>query len=88
MFVQVLPSKHINITGCRFGITCSSKVGGAVVRNKVKRQIRSLLREQPCPLLNSYTYVFIARPQIVAQPYAIIKKEFVHLLAQIKRNYG
>lgn len=29
----------------RFGISCGKKMGNAVVRNKIKRQCRSMLRE-------------------------------------------
>ena len=31
---------------CRFGITASRKVGGAVVRNRSRRRIRELLRNR------------------------------------------
>jgi ribonuclease P protein component len=51
-------------TESRIGITVSRKLGGAVVRNKLKRQLREAL--QACELLDGAAdYVAIARPGLV-----------------------
>ena len=60
----------------RFGFTASKKVGGAVLRNKAKRRMRSLVNElknifKP----HGHDYVLIARKQVLNQDYNKIKDE-------------
>ena len=47
---------------CRLGITVSRKVGGAVVRNRVKRRIREWFRVERGSLGSGVDWVVIARP--------------------------
>ncbi len=47
---------------CRLGITVSGKVGGAVVRNRVKRRIREWFRVERGLLGSGVDWVVIARP--------------------------
>jgi ribonuclease P protein component len=47
---------------CRLGITVSRKVGGAVVRNRVKRRIREWFRSERDSLGRGVDWVVIARP--------------------------
>jgi len=44
----------------RYGFSISSRVGGAVVRNRVKRRLREILRDMP--LKTGWDIVIIARP--------------------------
>ena len=46
----------------RLGITVSRKVGGAVVRNRVKRRVRSVFRRDPERLLPDSDLIVIAKP--------------------------
>jgi ribonuclease P protein component len=46
----------------RLGVTVSRKVGGAVVRNHVKRCVRELFRRDPQRLLPQHDLVVIAKP--------------------------
>lgn len=47
----------------RLGITASRKVGGAVVRNRVKRLLREAFRLNKHDLPRGLILVFIAKPQ-------------------------
>jgi ribonuclease P protein component len=46
----------------RLGVTVSRKVGGAVVRNRVKRRIREVFRRDPRRLLPGHDVIVIAKP--------------------------
>jgi ribonuclease P protein component len=51
-------------TLARVGITVSSKVGGAVVRNRVKRKLREAIRHEIAGL-PAVDLVLVARPSAV-----------------------
>ena len=46
---------------CRYGITASKKVGGAVQRNRSRRVIREAFRTLDEPLRGNWDLVFVAR---------------------------
>ena len=46
----------------RFGFTVSKKVGGAVVRNKVRRRLREIVRLNRAAFPSGRCYVIVARP--------------------------
>lgn len=46
---------------CRIGITVSRKIGGAVERNRLKRQLREAIQANQA-LQDGFDYVLIARP--------------------------
>ena len=50
----------------RFGFTVSRKVGGAVVRNRVKRWLREAVRHERAALSGRWDVVFIAHPDAAA----------------------
>mgnify|MGYP003571259968 CR=1 FL=1 len=47
--------------GCRYGITTSKKIGGAVERNRARRVIRAAFRELESEVKGSWDFVFVAR---------------------------
>jgi ribonuclease P protein component len=48
----------------RLGLSVSKKIGGAVVRNRVKRLLREAFTAYRERLVEDYDVVFIARPQL------------------------
>jgi ribonuclease P protein component len=49
-------------SGSRLGLTVSRRVGGAVVRNRVKRRLREWFRQSATRSAGAFDWVVIARP--------------------------
>ena len=65
-----------NLKTSRFGIVVSTKISKkAVVRNKVKRQIREVLRSQLDKVKPGYDVVIITLPAIIDKEYVDIEKD-------------
>ncbi|WP_249029278.1 ribonuclease P protein component [Tannockella kyphosi] len=71
----------------RIGISVSKKLGNAVVRNKIKRQIRSLVQET-IELNNGFDYIIIVRNKYITISYSQAKKEIQYLLKKVKKRMG
>jgi ribonuclease P protein component len=61
--------------GTRLGVTVSRKIGGAVVRNAVKRRVREIFRRHPARLLPGHDIVVIAKPGAGELSFAEIASE-------------
>ena len=60
----------------RLGLTVSKKVGGAVVRNRMKRRFRSLARELlPESGIDGADVVLIGRPGGIERDYGLLRDE-------------
>lgn len=64
----------------RYGFSVSKRLGGAVRRNRVKRQLREILRV--LPLEPGWDIIFIARPAAATSSYASLKLTVASLLAR------
>ena len=56
--VYVLPTREQSV---RVGFTVSSKVGGAVVRNRTRRRLREAVRKLLPQVMSGYDLVIVAR---------------------------
>ncbi len=66
--------------GIRSGFSVSKKVGGAVLRNKVRRRLKESLRAYIADMNGNASIIFVARPQIAEEPYARIRAQMGFLL--------
>ncbi len=76
-----------NLPHNRYGFSVSKRLGGAVVRNRVKRLLREAVRTTPKevgPVVPGYDIVLIARPPIVGRPYAEVRDVLRTLLRRAK----
>lgn len=70
----------------RIGITVTKKIGGAVVRNRMKRRFRSLARELlPEKGVAGADHVLIGRATGVERDYALLRTELEKALAKAAR---
>ena len=76
----------IETTDTRFGFTITKKLGGAVVRNKIRRRLKSVVRALDADTVSAgYDYVVVARRGVLAQPYASLAADFRRALEKIHR---
>ena len=64
----------------KFGIAVSKKYGNAVERNKVKRQVRSLLDQNKNLFSNGKNYIIMVRKGVKDLAYSEMEKNLVSLL--------
>ena len=76
----VMKTMANGLTLSRYGFSVSRKVGGAVVRNKIKRWLREIMRVMP--LKAGYDIVFIVRPAAAAASYWNFKQAAENLLSR------
>ncbi|WP_339020899.1 ribonuclease P protein component [Spiroplasma endosymbiont of Atherix ibis] len=81
----VIYFKNNNLNRFRYGISVGKKIGNAILRNKIKRQIRSMIYE----LLNeqknkNYDVVLMARSMILNKNYKNNLEELRKSLLLIK----
>ena len=73
----------------RFGYTVSKKVGGAVVRNRVRRRLRALTAAlSPGEAQPGFDYVIIARSAAIERTFIDLKADLALALARIHQAPG
>lgn len=65
--------------GNRLGLTVSAKVGGAVVRNRVRRRLREIYRLHEEELNSGWDVVVVARVRAAHVPYSVLERSFLQL---------
>lgn len=63
----------------RFGICVSKKLGNAVVRNKLKRQVKDIIDKSKLHF-DSKDYIIILKKSAVGTEYLNLKEDLVNLL--------
>jgi ribonuclease P protein component len=63
----------------RVGLVTSKRIGGAVVRNRVRRRLRDIIRTQQGKLQAGFWFVVIARPSAARESYGALKDEWLRL---------
>lgn len=71
----------------RIGFTVSSKVGNAVVRNRVRRRLRQLARTRRHQLPKGLDLVFIARNSAAAAAWATFERAFERVTVELARRF-
>lgn len=73
----------------RYGITVTKKIGGAVVRNRMKRRFRALLRELlPHHGIAAADHVLIGREGGIERDFALLRDELVAALVRAAAGQG
>jgi ribonuclease P protein component len=67
--------------GSRFGLTVSRKVGGAVVRNRVKRWLREAVRHERGSVVGGWDVVIVAYSEAATAGAAVLRRDLHTALA-------
>jgi ribonuclease P protein component len=67
-------------THFRVGLITSKRVGGAVVRNRVRRRLREIVRRNQHAVGSGIWLVIIARPAAASATFAALEGEWLRLL--------
>lgn len=67
----------------RFGISIGKKVGNAVIRNKIKRQIKNILDIYKDQIKPNYDCIIIVKSNIIDLSYFQIKESLFEVLKKI-----
>lgn len=70
-----------NLALTRYGFIVSKRVGGAVVRNRVKRRLREIMRK--VGLVSGADIIISARPQAALVEFVSLQTMVLNLLAQV-----
>lgn len=68
----------------RFGISVKKALGGAVVRNRIRRRIREILRLNHSEIPSGWDMVIHPRSSVAQAKFASLAAEFVRLLQNLK----
>jgi ribonuclease P protein component len=86
-FVLLLRARGDGDPAIRLGLTVSKKVGGAVVRNRMKRRFRALARELlPESGIGGADLVLIGRPGGIERDYGLLREELRKALSKVART--
>jgi ribonuclease P protein component len=77
LIVGVLPAQDRPLL--RAGFVTSKRIGGAVVRNRVRRRLREIVRKHQHKVRESFWVVTIARPPAARVSYRELEDEWLHL---------
>lgn len=66
----------------RYGLVVSSRVGKAVQRNRLRRQLREAIRSVQKDLQAGYDVVLVARPALARQPFDHIRRIIEQVLVE------
>lgn len=70
--------------GSRLGITVSTKVGCAVVRNRVRRRLREIYRLHEDQMAGGRDVVVVARVRAASSDYHQLEKSFLRLADKLE----
>ncbi|MBO8159694.1 ribonuclease P protein component [Thermosyntropha sp.] len=64
----------------RFGFVASKKIGSAVVRNKLKRQLRAIINNEKNNLKGNFDVVIVCRRNVDGCTFSILYKDVMKIL--------
>jgi len=66
-----------------YGITVPKKIGHAVIRNKLKRQLKNIIIQNEKTIQDSYNYVIIVKETSLTLDYEGLNKNLLELMKKV-----
>jgi ribonuclease P protein component len=86
-FVLLVRDRKDQDPSMRVGFTVTKKIGGAVVRNRMKRRFRALARETlPSNGFPGADHVMIGRAKGIERDFALLRAELVGALEKLRKQ--
>ena len=86
-FVLIVRPRQDEARDAGYGITATKKLGGAVIRNRVKRRFRAVVREVfPVHALAGADHVLIGRSDALTVDYARLVADVAKALGKAKKR--
>ena len=86
-FVLLVRDRSDSDPTMRVGFTVTKKVGGAVVRNRMKRRFRALAREiVPTSGFSGADHVMIGRAKGIERDFGLLRKELIGALERLRER--
>ena len=86
-FVLLVRERGDGDPAMRYGITVTKKIGGAVIRNRMKRRFRVLARELlPAHGVAGADHVLIGRSDGVERDFALLRAELEKALRKVRER--
>jgi ribonuclease P protein component len=86
-FILLVRDRKDEDSQMRVGFTVTKKIGGAVVRNRMKRRFRALARELvPAKGLAGADHVIIGRAKGIERDFALLRSELADALDRLRRQ--
>jgi len=70
----------------KFGLAVSKKIGNAVERNKMKRQLRNIIDQNKKLFVGYYKYIIMVRSDILLTTYEEMEHNLVNLIKRGNMN--
>ena len=85
-FILLVRDRKDKDSRMRVGFTVTKKIGGAVVRNRMKRRFRALAREiVPVKGFPGADHVMIGRGKGIARDFSLLRSELAGALDRLRR---
>lgn len=86
-FLMLARANPENGPGVRLGLTVTKKLGGAVVRNRIRRRLRAAAREVfPSHAAAGTDYVLVARKAAYARNYPLLLDDMKRALLRLSHT--
>ncbi len=83
-FILQVGAAHEPTPAIRYGLTASSKIGNAVIRNRARRRLRALAAQILPQDVSEHDYVLVARATTPKCAFADLQKELIGGLKRLK----
>ena len=81
--VMVVYCRRNKLGRCRLGITASTKIGGAVTRNRARRRLREAYRLHRDELSGSWDIILVARGRTLTASWRELNDTFLRLCRKL-----